>query len=185
MNVKSYHIKGPLLLQPKVFGDHRGFFMETYKESLFSNLGLPTNFCQDNHSRSSLGVLRGMHFQIPPFTQAKLVRVVSGEVLDVIIDIRTQSETYGQWISEILNEDNKNIFYVPPGFAHGFLTLRDKTDFLYKVTSEYSPQHELGINPLDSSLSIPWNKYYNNELILSAKDKESPLLKNFQSPFQI
>ena len=183
MNFKRFKIEGPVLIEPKVFGDERGFFFESFKASLFKREGIPTNFLQDNHSRSSKGVLRGMHFQVPPVPQGKMVRVVRGGVVDVVIDIRKNSSTYGEWMSVELNEENKSIFYVPPGFAHGFLTLLDGTDFLYKVTTEYSPVHELGIHPLDSEINIPWNDWLQEEFILSKKDKESPRLRDFSSPF--
>jgi dTDP-4-dehydrorhamnose 3,5-epimerase len=126
-----------------------------------------------------------MHFQVPPVPQGKMVRVVRGGVVDVIIDIRKNSSTYGEWLSVELNEENKSIFYVPPGFAHGFLTLLDGTDFLYKVTTEYSPVHELGIHPFDSEIKIPWKDWLQEEFILSKKDKESPQLRDFSSPFVI
>lgn len=183
MNFKRFKIEGPVLIEPKVFGDERGFFFESFKSSICKAEGIPTDFSQDNHSRSSKGVLRGMHFQIPPFSQGKMVRVIRGGVMDVIIDIRKNSPTYGEWMHVELNEDNKLIFYVPPGFAHGFLTLLDRTDFLYKVTNEYSPTHELGIHPLDSELKIPWKDWLDSEFLLSKKDKESPTLVEFTSPF--
>ena len=185
MNFKRFKIEGPVLIEPKVFGDERGFFIESFKASLCKTEGIPTDFSQDNHSRSSKGVLRGMHFQIPPVPQGKMVRVVRGGVVDVIIDIRKNSSTYGEWLSVELNEENKSIFYVPPGFAHGFLTLLDGTDFLYKVTTEYSPVHELGIHPFDSEIKIPWKDWLQEEFILSKKDKESPQLRDFSSPFVI
>ncbi len=183
MNFKRFKIEGPVLIEPKVFGDDRGFFFESFKSSICKAEGIPTDFSQDNHSRSSKGVLRGMHFQIPPFPQGKMVRVIRGGVVDVIIDIRKNSPTYGEWMHVDLNEDNKSIFYVPPGFAHGFLTLLDRTDFLYKVTNEYSPTHELGIHPLDSELKIPWKDWLDSEFLLSKNDKESPTLVEFTSPF--
>ncbi len=185
MNFKRFKIDGPVLIEPKVFGDERGFFFESFKASLFNREGIPTEFLQDNHSRSSKGVLRGMHFQVPPVPQGKMVRVVRGGVVDVVIDIRKNSSTYGEWLSVELNEENKSIFYVPPGFAHGFLTLLDGTDFLYKVTTEYSPVHELGIHPFDSEIKIPWKDWLQEEFILSKKDKESPQLRDFSSPFVI
>ena len=185
MNFKRFKIQGPVLIEPKVFGDERGFFFESFKSSLFNREGIPTEFLQDNHSRSSKGVLRGMHFQVPPVPQGKMVRVVRGGVVDVVIDIRKNSSTYGEWLSVELNEENKSIFYVPPGFAHGFLTLLDGTDFLYKVTTEYSPVHELGIHPFDSEIKIPWKDWLQEEFILSKKDKESPQLRDFSSPYII
>jgi dTDP-4-dehydrorhamnose 3,5-epimerase len=185
MNFKRFKIDGPVLIEPKVFGDERGFFFESFKASLCKSEGIPTDFLQDNHSRSSKSVLRGMHFQIPPFPQGKMVRVIRGGVVDVVIDIRKNSKSFGEWMSVELNEENKSIFYVPPGFAHGFLTLQDETDFLYKVTTEYSPTHELGIHPLDSDMKIPWKDWLQEEFILSQKDKDSPKLRDFISPFTI
>jgi dTDP-4-dehydrorhamnose 3,5-epimerase len=183
MLFKRYELEGLVLIEPKVFGDDRGFFFESFKNSQFQKEGLPTFYYQDNHSRSSKGVLRGLHFQIPPKPQGKLVRVIRGSVIDVVVDIRKNSVTYGKWISEELNEENKKILYVPPGFAHGFLTLEDKTDFLYKVTEEYAPELELGISPFDSDLNIPWQEWLDCEFLLSKKDKESPKLNHFESPF--
>ena len=185
MNFKRFKIEGPVLIEPKLFGDERGFFFESFKASLCEREGIPTEFLQDNHSRSSKGVLRGMHFQVPPVPQGKMVRVVRGGVIDVVVDIRKNSSTYGEWMSVELNEENKTIFYVPPGFAHGFLTLQDGTDFLYKVTTEYSPTHELGIHPFDAKLNIPWKSWLDFEFILSKKDNESPVLQNLSSPFSI
>lgn len=129
MQFKKFQIEGPILIEPKVFGDERGFFLETFKASIFEKENIPFQFSQDNHSRSSRGVLRGMHLQIPPYDQGKLVRVVRGKVIDVVVDVRVGSPNYGKWLSVELSEENKNIFWVPPGFAHGFLTLEDKTVF--------------------------------------------------------
>ncbi|EMJ93232.1 dTDP-4-dehydrorhamnose 3,5-epimerase [Leptospira alstonii] len=184
MLFKRFPIEGPVLIEPKVYGDERGFFFETFKSSVFERENIPTHFSQDNHSRSSRGVLRGMHMQIPPYEQGKLVRVVRGKVVDVVIDIRVGSPNYGKWISVELSEENKNIFWVPPGFAHGFITLEDKTDFLYKVTSEYNPGKEVGIRWNDPALSIPWKTWLpDGEFILSGRDQETPLFADFKSPF--
>lgn len=183
MNFKRFSIAGPVLIEPKVFGDERGFFFESYKDTHFEREGLPTSYKQDNHSRSQKGVLRGLHFQIPPYAQGKLVRVVRGAVMDVIVDIRKNSPSFGKWIAEELNETNKKIFYVPPGFAHGFLTLEDNTDFLYKVTEEYAPDCEKGISPFDLDLMIPWKNWLSYDFILSKKDSEAPGLRDYGSPF--
>ncbi|TGL98131.1 dTDP-4-dehydrorhamnose 3,5-epimerase [Leptospira barantonii] len=184
MQFKRFPIDGPVLIEPKVYGDERGFFFESYKKSAFAQENIPTDFFQDNHSRSAKGVLRGMHMQLPPYEQGKLVRVVKGRVIDVVIDIRVGSPNFGKWISVELSEENKNIFWVPPGFAHGFITLEDKTDFLYKVTSEYNPKNEVGIRWDDPALEIPWKTWLPNaDFIVSQRDSETPFLKDFKSPF--
>ncbi|WP_061285538.1 dTDP-4-dehydrorhamnose 3,5-epimerase [Leptospira interrogans] len=184
MQFKKFQIEGPVLIKPKVFGDERGFFLETFKASIFEKENIPFQFSQDNHSRSSRGVLRGMHLQIPPYDQGKLVRVVRGKVIDVVVDVRVGSPNYGKWLSVELSEENKNIFWVPPGFAHGFLTLEDKTDFLYKVTGEYSPQNEVGIRWDDPTLDIPWKTWLSDsEFIVSQRDQVTPFLADFKSPF--
>jgi dTDP-4-dehydrorhamnose 3,5-epimerase len=149
-------IPGLLVIHPKVFEDERGFFLETYKESDFVSAGIPGNYAQDNHSLSARGVLRGLHFQVPPMDQGKLVRVVSGSVWDVAVDIRPASSTRCKWFGLELSAENKTMFYIPPGFAHGFITLEDDTHFLYKCTKEYSAEHERGIRSDDPNLSIEW-----------------------------
>ncbi|EMO53602.1 dTDP-4-dehydrorhamnose 3,5-epimerase [Leptospira noguchii] len=184
MQFKKFPIEGPVLIEPKVFGDERGFFLETFKTSIFEKENIPAHFIQDNHSRSSRGVLRGMHLQVPPYEQGKLVRVVRGRVMDVVVDVRVGSPNYGKWLSVELSEENKNIFWVPPGFAHGFLTLEDKTDFLYKVTQEYNPQNEVGIRWNDPALGIPWKTWLSDsEFIVSQRDQVTPFLADFKSPF--
>ncbi|MCG6167630.1 dTDP-4-dehydrorhamnose 3,5-epimerase [Leptospira sanjuanensis] len=184
MQFKRFPIEGPVLIEPKVFGDERGFFFESFKDSAFKQENIPTDFFQDNHSRSARGVLRGMHMQIPPYEQGKLVRVVRGRVIDVVVDIRIGSPTFAQWVSVELSEENKNIFWVPPGFAHGFLTLEDETDFLYKVTQEYNPKNEVGIRWNDPALDIPWKTWLpDSDFIVSQRDQETPLLADFKSPF--
>lgn len=182
MDVKTFSIEGPLLVIPSVFPDPRGFFLESYKASRFAVIGIPTNFKQDNHSRSSRGVVRGLHFQAPPMDQGKLVRVTRGSALDVAVDIRKNSTTYGQSVQVELSEENKHIFWVPPGFAHGFLTLEDNTDFMYKVTKEYSKTHEGGIRFDDPELGIDWGISV-KEIIASDKDLLLPTWKEFISPF--
>lgn len=166
-----------VMIEPEVFGDPRGFFYESYHEDAFRKNGIRAHFVQDNHSRSSKGVLRALHFQTKPREQAKLIRVVSGEVLDVIVDVRTASKTFGQHFTTILNAENKKMLFIPPGFAHGFLALKDQTEFLYKVTDFYSPEHERGILWNDPSIDISWPKL-DTEYILSEKDKKNPLLKD-------
>lgn len=150
-------IPGLLIIEPKVFGDERGFFFESYNEQAFNEAtDVSPRFVQDNHSKSVKGVLRGLHYQLPPKAQGKLVRVVQGEVFDVAVDIRQGSPTYGQWVGEILSADNKKQLWIPPGFAHGFLTLSDTAEFLYKTTDYWSPEHERAIKWDDASLNIPW-----------------------------
>ena len=145
------------VIEPKVFGDDRGFFFESFSERAFSAaVGRRVEFVQDNHSRSQRGVLRGLHYQIPPHSQGKLVRVVAGEVFDVAVDLREGSPTFGCWVGEILSESNKKQLWVPPGFAHGFLTLSDSADFLYKTTDFYQPQSERCVRWNDTTLKINW-----------------------------
>ena len=153
--VKETPIKDLIIIEPKVFGDERGFFMETYNQKSFEELGLTMNFVQDNHSKSKKGVLRGLHFQTK-FTQGKLVRVIKGSVYDVAVDLRKDSETFGKWYGVLLTEENKTMFYVPEGFAHGFLTLEDDTEFLYKCTDLYSPEYDSGIIWNDRTIGIDW-----------------------------
>jgi len=159
-----------LILEPKVFGDARGFFFESYNENDFKQAtGLDVKFVQDNHSRSSKGVLRGLHYQLPPHAQGKLVRCVRGAVFDVAVDIRKSSPTFGKWVGVELSEENHKQLWIPPGFAHGFLTLTDSADFLYKTTHFYSSTHERCINCSDSALGIRWPAL-NEQIVLSSKD---------------
>ena len=145
------------LIEPRVFGDERGFFFESFNEQAFNAAtGNTLPFVQDNHSKSTKGVLRGLHYQLPPRAQGKLVRVIQGEVFDVAVDIRKGSPTYGQWVGEILSADNKKQLWIPPGFAHGFLTLSDTAEFLYKTTDTWSPEHERAIIWNDPTLNINW-----------------------------
>ena len=146
-----------LIIEPRVFGDERGFFFESYNEKVFNEAtGISPRFVQDNHSKSDKGVLRGLHYQLPPRAQGKLVRVVQGEVFDVAVDIRQGAPTYGQWVGEILSADNKKQLWIPPGFAHGFLTLSDTAEFVYKTTDTWSPEHERSILWNDATLNIDW-----------------------------
>ena len=155
MNVIATALPGVLILEPRVFGDQRGFFMETWNADGFAAAGLDLDFVQDNHSRSQKGVLRGLHFQNPG-PQGKLVRVTSGAVFDVVVDLRASSPTFGQWVGTELSAANKRMFWVPEGFAHGFLTLEDDTDFLYKCTAPYAPQSEHTLAWNDPAVGIEW-----------------------------
>jgi dTDP-4-dehydrorhamnose 3,5-epimerase len=167
-----------ILIKPKVFGDQRGFFMETYKKSDFEKAGIETNFVQDNHSKSVKGVLRGLHYQKEPRAQGKLVRCLRGKIFDVAVDIRPNSPTFGKWVGFELSEENKHMLWIPKGFAHGFLTLEENTEIFYKVSgSEYSPEHDAGIIWNDEQIGINWPLNEIEKLILSEKDKNLPNLK--------
>lgn len=155
MKISKTAIAGPLIIEPQVFGDERGFFMETWNAEAFARAGLNLAFVQDNHSRSQRGVLRGLHFQNPG-PQGKLVRVTSGAVFDVAVDLRRSSPTFGQWVGIELSAENRRMFWIPEGFAHGFLTLADNTDFLYKCTAPYAPQSEHTLAWDDPALGIGW-----------------------------
>jgi dTDP-4-dehydrorhamnose 3,5-epimerase len=170
MQVIQTAIPEVLILEPKVFGDERGFFFESFNQQRFEELtGVNTEFVQDNHSKSAKGVLRGLHYQVQQ-PQGKLVRVVAGEVFDVAVDVRRQSSTFGQWVGVLLSGDNKRQLWVPPGFAHGFLVLKDGTEFLYKTTDYYAPQHERCIRWDDPQINIQWP--IDEAPILSAKDQQ-------------
>ncbi|MHB8978798.1 MAG: dTDP-4-dehydrorhamnose 3,5-epimerase [Trichloromonadaceae bacterium] len=157
MNVIKTEIPDVLIIDPKVFGDERGFFYESYTEREFRcATGLDVHFVQDNHSRSLKGVLRGLHYQLPPFAQGKLVRCVVGEVFDVAVDLRKSSPNFGKWVSVNLSAENKRQFWIPPGFAHGFLVLSDVAEFLYKTTNYYAPEYDRGIVWNDPDLDIEW-----------------------------
>jgi dTDP-4-dehydrorhamnose 3,5-epimerase len=164
-----------LLIEPKVFGDVRGFFMESWNRKTFQNLGLDLDFVQDNHSRSARGVLRGLHYQIEN-PQGKLVRVTSGAVYDVAVDLRRASTRFGQWTGHELSAENRHMLWVPPGFAHGFLVLSESADFLYKTTEYYAPEHERCVLWNDPALGIPWPLH--GAPALSAKDQVGSLLKD-------
>lgn len=170
MQVIQTAIPEVLILEPKVFGDERGFFFESFNQQRFEELTcVNTEFVQDNHSKSAKGVLRGLHYQVQQ-PQGKLVRVVAGEVFDVAVDVRRQSSTFGQWVGVLLSGDNKRQLWVPPGFAHGFLVLKDGTEFLYKTTDYYAPQHERCIRWDDPQINIQWP--IDEAPILSAKDQQ-------------
>lgn len=188
MEVIRTNIDGVLIIEPKVFGDKRGYFFESFSQRDFDEkvapiLGYKLQFVQDNESRSHFGVLRGLHFQLPPYTQSKLVRVVKGRVVDVAVDIRKGSPTYGRYEMCELTEDNHRQFFVPRGFAHGFCVLSDDAIFQYKCDNFYAPQSEGGINILDKSLGIDWGIKL-DEALLSEKDTRNPLLRDFTSPFE-
>lgn len=167
MQVIQTTVKDALILEPKVFGDARGFFMESWSRRDFAALGLDVDFVQDNHSRSQQGVLRGLHYQIKQ-PQGKLVRVVSGAVYDVAVDLRRSSPTFGHWAGVVLSAENQRMFWVPPGCAHGFLTLSESVDFLYKATDYYAPEHERTLLWNDPALAIDWP--LNGAPLLAAKD---------------
>ena len=189
MEVITTAIKDVLILQPKVFGDNRGYFFESFSQREFDEkvvpiLGHKINFVQDNESMSSYGVMRGLHFQRPPFTQSKLVRCVKGAVLDVAVDIRKGSPTYGQHVAVELTEENHTQFFVPRGFAHGFAVLSETAVFQYKCDEFYHPEVDGGISILDGSLGIDW-KIPTEKALLSEKDTKHALLKDFDTPFDI
>ncbi|HBA8864984.1 TPA: dTDP-4-dehydrorhamnose 3,5-epimerase, partial [Escherichia coli] len=170
MNVIETEIPDVLIFEPKVFGDERGFFFESFNQKVFEEaVGRKVNFVQDNHSRSVKGVLRGLHFQIKPYSQAKLVRCVKGEVYDVAVDIRPESSTYCKWVGVFLSAQNKKQLWIPEGFAHGFVVVSDEAEFLYKTTNYYMPSAEGCIRWDDPALNIDW-PMKTNELILSDKD---------------
>jgi dTDP-4-dehydrorhamnose 3,5-epimerase len=169
-----------ILIQPKLFPDDRGFFAETYKMTDFKMNGITHDFVQDNHSKSKAGVLRGLHYQANPKAQGKIVRVVSGSVFDVAIDIRKNSPTYGKWVSAILDAKSHNMLWVPPGFAHGVLVLEDDTQLIYKVTELYSPEHDRGIRWNDPTIGVNWPT---NNPDLSEKDLKAPFLQDAENNF--
>lgn len=173
-------IEGVYIIEPKVFGDSRGYFMETYNKEEFDKAGLKYDFVQDNQSRSHKGVLRGLHFQTK-HPQAKLVRVVSGEVFDVAVDLRKDSRTYGRWVGVILSEENKKMFMIPKGFAHGFVVLSDSAEFTYKCDDFYHPEDDGGIMWNDPDINIKWPDV--GKIELSEKDKKHPFLSESKIEF--
>jgi len=175
MKVTPLAIPDVLLIEPEVFGDDRGFFFESFNQNKFEEaIGKKINFVQDNHSRSVKGVLRGLHYQLPPKEQGKLVRVTQGEVFDVAVDLRKSSPTFGMWVGEIISGENKKQLWIPEGFAHGFLTLSDTAEFLYKTTDFYSKDHEQAIMWNDETIRIDWPM---KEVSLSSKDNAAPSFK--------
>jgi len=174
MEVTKTRIPDVKLIKPKVFGDERGFFMETWNARAFAKAGIDATFVQDNHSRSVRHTLRGLHYQLPPHAQGKLVRVSRGEVFDVAVDIRKGSPTFGQWVGEVLSEENQSQLWVPPGFAHGFYVMSDSADFQYKCTEIYAPGHERCIRWDAPELKIDWPILDNREPLVSEKDRNAP-----------
>lgn len=172
---EKLEIEDVILVKPKVFGDNRGFFIESYKKSDFVNGGIDVDFNQDNHSKSSANVLRGLHYQKEPHGQAKLVRCSKGRIFDVAVDIRKDSKTFGKYVKVELTEDNKHMLFIPEGFAHGFVVLSEEAELLYKASGEYSPTHDRGLLWNDKDINIDWE--INFDPILSEKDKVQPTLK--------
>jgi len=184
MDIKYFDIKGPCLFTPRLFGDMRGFFMETFRQSVFNEaIGEPLHFVQDNHSRSTQkGTLRGLHFQTPPHPQGKLVRCIIGKILDVAVDARRQSPTYGRYVKAELSDENHAQLWVPPGFLHGFLTLTDHVDVQYKCTDYYAADCDGSVLWSDPDIGIDWGVDRQN-IILSDKDKTAQRFADFVSPF--
>lgn len=181
MKIEQTGIADLLLIQPQVFGDARGYFLESWNKQKFADAGLKIDFDQDNQSLSQKGVLRGLHFQKPPYQQGKLVRVIKGAVLDVAVDLRKSSKTYGKHFAAELNEENKTMMWIPPGFAHGFLTLEDNTVFAYKCQGLYAPDYELCIAWNDETLGIDWGV---ENPLLSAKDQKGLAFADYQTDFK-
>ena len=175
---KKMNIQDVILVIPKVFDDERGFFLEGYKKSEFKNNGIDVEFNQDNHSKSTKGVLRGLHYQAAPKAQAKLVRCISGEIFDVAVDIRKNSPTFGKWTGAKLSAENKNMLFIPEGFAHGFVVLSDTAELLYKASNEFSKEHDRGVLWNDPDINIEWGIDFTP--LLSEKDKKQPRLKDIK-----
>jgi len=174
--------EGLTIIEPRVFEDERGYFMESYNQDKFHSLGLTNNWVQDNQSKSSRGVVRGLHYQLNPDAQSKLIRVIEGEIYDIALDLRRNAKTFGKWYGISLSAENKKQFLVPAGFAHGFSVLSESATVLYKCDTLYSPTTERGIDPMDPDLAIDW-KINNNEVILSEKDRISPPFKKAEYNF--
>lgn len=180
MKVIETNLSGVLIVEPRVFGDERGFFLESWNRTAYQEAGLPTEFVQDNHSRSAHGVLRGMHYQIQQ-PQGKLVRVTQGEVFDVAVDLRKSSSTFGEWTGVVLSEKNHRLFWVPPGFAHGFYVMSDSADFQYKCTSYYAPEYERSLLWNDPAVGIEWPLVDGKAPLLSDKDSNCPPLADLET----
>ena len=183
MEIIKTDIEGLIIIEPKIFEDARGYFFESFSQREFESKIGPVNFVQDNESKSSFGVMRGLHFQRPPHTQSKLVRCVRGKVLDVAVDLRKGSPSYGRHVAVELSEDNHRQFFIPKGFAHGFVVLSPTAVFQYKCDAFYAPEADGGISIMDESLGIDWQVPM-DEAILSPKDMQHPLLKDFETPFE-
>ena len=173
---ETQKIKDVILIKPKIFGDNRGFFMESYKKSDFTKAGIDIDFNQDNHSKSSAHVLRGLHYQAKPHGQAKLVRCAKGRIYDVAVDLRPHSDTFGQYVKVELSEENKYMLFIPEGFAHGFVVLSEEAELLYKTSGEYFPDADRGVFWADEDININWEIDF--APVLSEKDKNQPILKN-------
>lgn len=184
MDVRKADIEGLYVIEPRVFKDSRGYFFESFSQREFDEKIYPVRFVQDNESMSTRGVVRGLHFQRPPFSQAKLVRCVVGAVLDVAVDLRKGSPTYGKYCAIELSADNHLGFFIPKGFAHGFAVLSDVAVFQYKCDEFYHPESEGGISLFDDTIGIDW-RFTNEDAIMSEKDTRHPLLKDFESPFTL
>jgi len=169
---EQLEIDGVILVKPKVFGDNRGFFMESYKKTEFVKNGIDIEFVQDNHSKSTKGVLRGLHYQASPKSQAKLIRCSKGRIYDIAVDLRKNSKTFGKWLKVELSEENKHILFIPAGFAHGFVVLSNEAELLYKTNTEFSAEHDRGMLWNDKDINVNWG--INFEPILSEKDKFQP-----------
>lgn len=182
MNIIKTEIPDVVIIEPTIFGDERGWFYESYNREAFEKAGIKNVFLQDNQSFSTKGVLRGLHYQLAPYSQAKLVRVLSGKILDVVVDIRKGSPYYGKWVSVILSAENKNQLFIPRGFAHGFVILSDTADFFYKCDNFYNPAADRGIKFDDKELAIDWQVDL-NDLVLSEKDKNHPSFCSAENNF--
>ena len=181
MNIQPLELSGAYLITPPRFPDERGYFMVPYQQKAFETQGLVTDWVQDNQSYSrQRGVLRGFHFQMPPYTETKLVRVIQGRIMDVIVDLRKESPTFGKWQSTMLTEADGKMLYIPPGFAHAFQVLSDGALVMYKVDKDYTPSAQAGLRWNDKTLNVPWPV---KEPVLSAKDRELPMFADFESPF--
>ncbi|TVQ18510.1 MAG: dTDP-4-dehydrorhamnose 3,5-epimerase [Bacteroidetes bacterium] len=180
MKIIETGFKGLFAIEPAVFEDNRGYFFESWNKDKFSKAGLNENFLQDNQSLSGANVLRGLHFQLPPWEQGKLVRVITGAVIDVVVDLRKAEPTFGQHFKYKITAAEKNMLWIPPGFAHGFLTLEENTIFFYKCTQVYNRESETSIAWFDPDLNIDWGT---TEPLVSEKDKVAPLFRDFKSPF--
>ncbi|MBT5031200.1 MAG: dTDP-4-dehydrorhamnose 3,5-epimerase [Proteobacteria bacterium] len=183
MTVEQTPLEGVMLITPQMFGDDRGFFMETFNAKEADQHGLPTHYVQDNHSRSSRGVLRGLHYQHPQW-QGKLLRVLGGEIFDVAVDIRAESATFGDWFGVSLSDQNKRQLYIPPGFAHGFLVTSEFADVAYKVTTLYEPSMDAAIRWNDPAIGVDW-PLPESEILLSEKDKVAPMLGPLDGGFTL
>jgi dTDP-4-dehydrorhamnose 3,5-epimerase len=172
------------IIEPSVFQDTRGYFLESYNQKKFEQVVGKTSFMQDNESKSSKGVVRGLHFQKPPFEQAKLIRCIEGEVLDVAVDIRKKSKTYGEYVAVLLSGENKRQLFVPRGFAHGFIVISDNATIAYKVDNTYAPNYDAGIRWNDKELNIQWGML-EYQVLVSEKDAELPFFSEFESPFKL